>query len=178
MHSIQQPKYSQCHNPEDCLLTFKVTLPSDGIMYKKGKSFLNTFSFLNYRSKYFRGKRIHGDYDIRVEQAEFKELSVNCNTEGGVTASIILAKSGNKVVRSFKPDFLLVRQNVRDTDEDHRNILLGFQYGNLPSVNTLDSIYNFQVRNEKTCCRLQNQLSVVAKKKISCSFQTLRCLSA
>ena len=23
-------------------------------------------------SKYFRGKRIHGDYDIRVEQAEFK----------------------------------------------------------------------------------------------------------
>ena len=118
-------------------------------MYKKGKSFLIcTFSFLNYRSKYFRGKRIHGDYDIRVEQAEFKELSVNCNTEGGVTASIILAKSGNKVVRSFKPDFLLVRQNVRDTDEDHRNILLGFQYGNLPSVNTLDSIYNFQVRHD------------------------------
>jgi len=97
-------------------------------------------------SKYFRGKRIHGDYDIRVEQAEFKELSVNCNTEAGVTASIILAKSGNKVVRSFKPDFLLVRQNVRDIDEDHRNILLGFQYGNLPSVNTLDSIYNFQDR--------------------------------
>lgn len=23
-------------------------------------------------SKYFRGKRLHGDYDIRVEQAEFK----------------------------------------------------------------------------------------------------------
>ena len=25
-------------------------------------------------SKYFRGKRIHGDYDIRVEQAEFKVI--------------------------------------------------------------------------------------------------------
>ena len=23
-------------------------------------------------SKYFRGKRLHGDYDIRVEQAEFR----------------------------------------------------------------------------------------------------------
>lgn len=23
-------------------------------------------------SKYFRGRRLHGDYDIRVEQAEFK----------------------------------------------------------------------------------------------------------
>ena len=65
---------------------------------------MNVFRF---RSKYFRGKRIHGDYDIRVEQAEFKELSVSSSTETGVTASIILAKSGNKVVRSFKPDFLL-----------------------------------------------------------------------
>jgi len=97
-------------------------------------------------SKYFRGKRIHGDYDIRVEQAEFRELSVNSSTETGVTASIILAKSGNKVVRSFKPDFLLVRQNVRDAEDDYRSILLGFQYGNIPSVNSLESIYNFQDR--------------------------------
>ena len=66
--------------------------------------------------------------------------------KSGVTASIILAKSGNKVVRSFKPDFLLIRQNVRDAEEDYRNILLGFQYGNIPSVNSLESIYNFQVR--------------------------------
>ena len=27
-------------------------------------------------SKYFRGKRIHGDYDIRVEQAEFKVICI------------------------------------------------------------------------------------------------------
>lgn len=107
---------------------------------------LLSLGLLFFRSKYFRGKRIHGDYDIRVEQAEFKELSVNANSETGVTASIILAKSGNKVVRSFKPDFLLVRQNVRDAEDDYRNILLGFQYGNIPSVNSLESIYNFQDR--------------------------------
>ena len=107
-----------------------------------------------FRSKYFRGKRIHGDYDIRVEQAEFKELSVSSSTETGVTASIILAKSGNKVVRSFKPDFLLVRQNVRDAEDDYRSILLGFQYGNIPSVNSLESIYNFQVRIQITPVQL------------------------
>jgi hypothetical protein len=111
-----------------------------------------------FRSKYFRGKRIHGDYDIRVEQAEFKELSVNSSTETGVTASIILAKSGNKVVRSFKPDFLLVRQNVRDAEDDYRSILLGFQYGNIPSVNSLESIYNFQVR-----IQIHNTSAVVDK---------------
>ena len=68
---------------------------------------VNYFSNTDW-SKYFRGKRIHGDWDIRVEQAEFRELSVNSNSENGVTASIILAKSGNKVVRSFKPGKSLI----------------------------------------------------------------------
>ncbi len=52
--------------------------------------------------------------------------------------------------RSFKPDFLLVRQNLRDASEDHRNLLLGFQYAQVPSVNSLESIYNFQVRENLT----------------------------
>ena len=47
--------------------------------------------------------------------------------------------------RSFKPDFLLVRQNLRDANEDYRNLLLGFKYNDIPSINSLDSIYNFQV---------------------------------
>ena len=71
--------------------------------------------------------------------------TVTANTDVGVTASIVMAKTGNKVVRSFRPDFLLVRQNLRDANEDYRNLLLGFKYGNIPSVNSLDSIYNFQV---------------------------------
>ena len=58
-----------------------------------------------------------------------------------------MAKTGNKVVRSFRPDFLLVRQNMRDAKDDYRNLLLGFKYGNIPSVNSLESIYQFQVSN-------------------------------
>lgn len=48
-------------------------------------------------SKYFRGKRLHGDYDIRVEQAEFSEISVTASGEGGPTVSIVSYKSGSKV---------------------------------------------------------------------------------
>ena len=40
-----------------------------------------------------------------------------------------------------------MRQNLRDANEDYRNLLLGFKYGNIPSVNSLDSIYQFQVTN-------------------------------
>lgn len=99
-----------------------------------------------YRSKYFRGKRLHGDYDIRVEQAEFKELSLTANVESGTTVSMAVFRNGTKVVRSFRPDFVLIRQNLRDAGEDNKNLLLGFKFGGVPSINSLHAIYNFQVR--------------------------------
>ncbi|XP_063979693.1 synapsin [Diachasmimorpha longicaudata] len=94
-------------------------------------------------SKYFRGRRIHGDYEIRVEQAEFRELSLTA-CEAGATVSMAVFRNGTKVIRSFKPDFALVRQNLRDAGEDNRNLLLGLMYGSIPSVNNLTAIYNFQ----------------------------------
>ncbi|XP_071552793.1 synapsin [Panulirus ornatus] len=95
-------------------------------------------------SKYFRGKRIHGDWDIRVEQAEFRELSVTASSEGGVNVSMVVYRNGAKVVRSFKPDFVLIRQNLRDAGEDHKSLLLALKFGGVPSINSINAIYNFQ----------------------------------
>jgi len=46
--------------------------------------------------------------------------------------------------RSFKPDFVLVRQHAYSMaqNEDFRNIIIGLQYAGIPSVNSLESIYN------------------------------------
>ncbi|KAL6437346.1 hypothetical protein ACFW04_005088 [Cataglyphis niger] len=95
-------------------------------------------------SKYFRGRRLHGDYEIRVEQAEFRELSLTAS-EAGTVVSMAVYRNGTKVIRSFKPDFVLIRQNLRDAGEDYKNLLLGLMYGGVPSVNNLTAIYNFQV---------------------------------
>lgn len=57
-------------------------------------------------SKYYRGKKI-GDYDVRVEQAEFKEINVTANADGA-TVSMAVYRGGTRVGRSFRPDFLLV----------------------------------------------------------------------
>ncbi|XP_050686263.1 synapsin-like isoform X2 [Eriocheir sinensis] len=95
-------------------------------------------------SKYFRGKRIHGDWDIRVEQAEFRELSVTASSDSGVNVSMVVYRNGAKVVRSFKPDFVLIRQNLRDAGEDYKNILLALKFGGVPSINNINAIYNFQ----------------------------------
>ncbi|XP_014481503.1 PREDICTED: synapsin [Dinoponera quadriceps] len=94
-------------------------------------------------SKYFRGRRLHSDYEIRVEQAEFRELSLTAS-EAGTVVSMAVYRNGTKVIRSFKPDFVLIRQNLRDAGEDYKNLLLGLMYGGVPSVNNLTAIYNFQ----------------------------------
>ncbi|XP_012270539.2 synapsin, partial [Orussus abietinus] len=94
-------------------------------------------------SKYYRGRRLHGDFEIRVEQAEFRELSLTAS-EAGTVVSMAVYRNGTKVIRSFKPDFVLIRQNLRDAGEDYKNLLLGLMYGGIPSVNNLTAIYNFQ----------------------------------
>ncbi|CAL4135439.1 unnamed protein product, partial [Meganyctiphanes norvegica] len=95
-------------------------------------------------SKYFRGKRIHGDWDIRVEQAEFREISVTASSDGGCNVAMVVFRNAAKVVRSFKPDFVLIRQNLCDANENHKNTLLALKFGGVPSINSVNAIYNFQ----------------------------------
>lgn len=47
--------------------------------------------------------------------------------------------------RSFKPDFVLIRQHAFSMDKngDHRSLVIGLHYAGLPSVNSLHSVYNF-----------------------------------
>uniref|UniRef100_A0A8C0JBM3 Synapsin II n=1 Tax=Chelonoidis abingdonii TaxID=106734 RepID=A0A8C0JBM3_CHEAB len=46
---------------------------------------------------------------------------------------------------SFRPDFVLVRQHSFSMaeNEDFRNLIIGMHYAGIPSVNSLESIYNF-----------------------------------
>ena len=47
-------------------------------------------------------------------------------------------------LRSFKPDFVLVRQHVKNLGDDWSNLILGMKYGLVPTLNSLESIYNFR----------------------------------
>ncbi|XP_036107871.1 synapsin-3 isoform X1 [Molossus molossus] len=96
-------------------------------------------------AKYFHGKKVNGEIEIRVEQAEFSELNLAAYVTGGCMVDMQVVRNGTKVVRSFKPDFLLVRQHAYSMalGEDHRSLLIGLQYGGLPAVNSLYSVYNF-----------------------------------
>uniref|UniRef100_A0A672S0N4 Synapsin-2 n=1 Tax=Sinocyclocheilus grahami TaxID=75366 RepID=A0A672S0N4_SINGR len=110
-------------------------------------SFLNLFlppPPLFYRTKLFRGKKLNGDYDIKVEQAEFGDISVVAHANGSYNVAVLVLQSENKVDRSFKPDFVLIRQHAYSMaeNEDFRNLIIGLQYAGIPSINSLESIYN------------------------------------
>ncbi|XP_033881920.1 synapsin-3-like isoform X1 [Acipenser ruthenus] len=96
-------------------------------------------------AKYFRGKKLNGEYEIRVEQAEFSEINLAAYVNGGCMVDMQLVRNGTKVVRSFKPDLVLVRQHAYSMaqGEDFRSLIIGLQYGGVPGLNSLHSIYNF-----------------------------------
>ncbi|XP_054883516.1 synapsin-2b [Poeciliopsis prolifica] len=95
-------------------------------------------------AKVFRGKKVLGEYDIKVEQAEFSEVNLVAYSNGSCNVDMQVIRGGTKVIRSFRPDFVLVRQHAFSMaqNEDFRNLIIGLQYAGIPSVNTLDSIYN------------------------------------
>ncbi|KAK3545036.1 hypothetical protein QTP86_033234, partial [Hemibagrus guttatus] len=104
-------------------------------------------------AKYFRGRKLNGEYEIRVEQAEFSEINVSSTVSTGCVVDMQVTRGGTKVVRyipnvghrSFKPDFILIRQHAYSMTpgEDFRSLVIGLQYGSVPSINSLHSIYNF-----------------------------------
>uniref|UniRef100_A0A3B4G083 Synapsin III n=1 Tax=Pundamilia nyererei TaxID=303518 RepID=A0A3B4G083_9CICH len=96
-------------------------------------------------AKYFRGKKLNGEYEIRVEQAEFSEINLASYVNSGCMVDMQVNKGGTKVIRSFKPDFVLIRQHAYSMipGEDFRNLVIGLHFGGVPSVNSIFSIYNF-----------------------------------
>ncbi|XP_005939293.1 synapsin-3 [Haplochromis burtoni] len=96
-------------------------------------------------AKYFRGKKLNGEYEIRVEQAEFSEINLASYVNSGCMVDMQVNKGGTKVIRSFKPDFVLIRQHAYSMipGEDFRNLVIGLHFGGVPSVNSIFSTYNF-----------------------------------
>ncbi|XP_048872081.1 synapsin-2a [Brienomyrus brachyistius] len=92
----------------------------------------------------FKGKKVQGEYDVKVEQAEFSEISLVSQANGTCNVHVQVLQNGTKAVRSFKPDFVLIRQHAFSMaeNEDFRNVIIGLQYAGIPSINSLESVYN------------------------------------
>uniref|UniRef100_A0A674AWX8 Synapsin-1 n=2 Tax=Salmoninae TaxID=504568 RepID=A0A674AWX8_SALTR len=92
--------------------------------------------------KVFKGKKVHGEFDIKVEQADFSEINLIAHATGCYSVDIEAIRNGTKVIN---PDFVLIRQHAFSMAKngDHRHIVIGLQYAGLTGVNSLHSVYNF-----------------------------------
>merc|ERR1712130_388824 len=89
--------------------------------------------------KIFKGKKLENGRPIKIEQTGWNDISVSSQSTGHA----INVHFRNKHASAAHPDFLLIRNEVYTSVSDHRNILFAFMYANIPSVNNLQSIYNF-----------------------------------
>lgn len=95
-------------------------------------------------ARYFRGRRLAGEFEVRVEQAHFSELAATAHTEQGLLCTVYQVERGvPRAARHFRPDFVLVRQHVVDAQRDSRPVLLALQYALVPAINSLHCSYNF-----------------------------------
>ncbi|CAH8581664.1 unnamed protein product [Heterobilharzia americana] len=82
--------------------------------------------------KYFRGKKIMGDWEIKVEQAQFSEITMTAYSDNGCVVSIYHDQIPSKP--------------LSESNEDWQPILTGLMYGGTPCMNTLHAVYNMKNR--------------------------------
>ncbi|XP_059693433.1 synapsin-2-like [Haemorhous mexicanus] len=92
------------------------------------------------RVKPFKGKSVHGDVELRVEQAQFSELSLAASTHGALSVSIDPPPGGLQV----RPDFVLVREEPEGgAGGAPRRLLVGLHLGGVPGSDPLPTLYGF-----------------------------------
>uniref|UniRef100_A0A7N4PCF7 Synapsin-1 n=1 Tax=Sarcophilus harrisii TaxID=9305 RepID=A0A7N4PCF7_SARHA len=71
-----------------------------------------------------------------ASQAEFSHLNLVAHANGSFSVDMEVIRNGVKVVRSLKPDFVLIRQHAFSMarNGDYRSLVIGLQYAGIPST--------------------------------------------
>ncbi|KAH3759644.1 synapsin II [Pelomyxa schiedti] len=84
----------------------------------------------------FAGATLPSGDPVQVEWAPWEEITL---VSYGDSNSVLVTTRNNK---GFSPDFLLVRSAARGIHgQDYRNLLYGFAFVGVPSINSLESLY-------------------------------------
>jgi hypothetical protein len=95
----------------------------------------------------FKGCKTPNGKTIKVEQAGWSQICLVSNSERGPILQLHANDDGvlrqQRSDRDFIPDFILVRNFPSALHRSsYRNVLLGLMFCGLPSVNSLQAVYN------------------------------------
>jgi len=99
----------------------------------------------------FKNQKLNNGSDLKVEVAQWKSVHVESSTDGNLKVLLLRAEdpiaSAQKEDREITPDFLLIRNFPNDLhDTNFKNMVIGFMFANIPSVNTVESVYRCMER--------------------------------
>jgi len=99
-------------------------------------------------AKVFEGCKDKDGIPIRVEQASWPDIMLSAYPNNKTFVDVQPSRepipgTTMNTFRTIKPDFLLIRNSVTDIkNKNYLNTLYGFEFAGVPSVNSLESIYN------------------------------------
>jgi synapsin len=101
----------------------------------------------SYNWKELFKNETHNGVSIRIERVHWDEISLTSFHDSGVQLTLVPKQQSKNAttqepIASYKPDFIIFRSAGRGIyGQDFRNVLYGLQHANVPSLNSLDSIY-------------------------------------
>lgn len=97
--------------------------------------------------KIFENATLTSGEEIRVEQARWQEVHLTAYSDAGLIIELAPAAKPHAHCpdnqrRTIKPDFILFRTLCQHINEmSHKNFLYAMKYCNIPTMNSLQSIY-------------------------------------
>jgi hypothetical protein len=95
----------------------------------------------------FQDERLRNGRPLKVLSAQWSDFTVFADSaSGSLRVYVEIVRGPSRGI--FKPDFVLIRSEVRGVTEDldFRNSLFALMFGNVPSLNSLHSVYCFLER--------------------------------
>ncbi|VDK41228.1 unnamed protein product [Taenia asiatica] len=95
-------------------------------------------------AKYVHKRKIDGDWEIRVEQAQMNDISITAYPDKGCVVTIQDSRGVRSAARTFKPDFVLIRQGLGAATQHYENLITGLLFGAVPCMNSVEAVYNMR----------------------------------
>ncbi|VUZ55788.1 unnamed protein product [Hymenolepis diminuta] len=95
-------------------------------------------------AKYLHKRKIDNEWDIRVEQAQLNDISITAYPDQGCAVTVQDGRSARSQARTFKPDFVLIRQGLGAATQHYENLITGLMFGAVPCMNSVEAVYNMR----------------------------------
>ncbi|KAL5970795.1 Synapsin-3 [Taenia solium] len=95
-------------------------------------------------AKYVHKRKIDGDWEVRVEQAQMNDISITAYPDKGCVVTVQDSRGVRSAARTFKPDFVLIRQGLGAATQHYENLITGLLFGAVPCMNSIEAVYNMR----------------------------------